>query len=188
MHLSPKPRIAFLLLLLLCASLACMGGAAATSQATPAGGQLAARDSDLPVKEIKVTQFFNATRINEVEVTREVVVTAPVEVVVVTAPVEVIVVTVVVEKIVAQVFEVTPTPGAPVSQFSSPGMFLVGKDIEAGTYQIQGECYWARLSCLEGELNCILANANISGQSYVTIRGEDMAFETSGSCSFTKTE
>ncbi len=186
MNLTPKPRIAFLLLLLLLsAALACMGGGAATSQATPAGGQLAARDSDLPVNEIEITRIVDATRIKEVEVTRIVDVTREV---VVTVPAEKVVVTVVVETFFEAIIDVTPTPGVPVSQFSSPGMFLVGKDIEAGTYQIQGECYWARLSCLEGELNCILANANISGQSYVTIRGEDKAFETSGSCSFTKTE
>ena len=83
---------------------------------------------------------------------------------------------------------VTATPQIPLVQFNSPGMLLVGTDVEPGTYKIEGDCYWERLSCLDGSFDCIIANAKIEGQSYVEILISDKAFNTNRSCSFTKTE
>jgi hypothetical protein len=83
---------------------------------------------------------------------------------------------------------VTATPQIPVVQFKGPGMFLVGTDIEEGTYKIEGECYWERLECLEGTFSCIISNGNVEGQGYVTILEKDIAFNTTRSCNFTKIE
>ncbi|GAB3188065.1 hypothetical protein [Nesterenkonia suensis] len=63
------------------------------------------------------------------------------------------------------------------------GVYLVGEDIQPGTYRMNLEgdrsCYWARLSGLSGELNDIITNDNVSGQGFVTIAESDVAFETS---------
>lgn len=66
----------------------------------------------------------------------------------------------------------------------APGTYIVGKDIQPGTYQgqagddILGSCYWARLSGLDGELGSILANTNAIGQFYVKVKATDYAFQT----------
>lgn len=59
------------------------------------------------------------------------------------------------------------------------GVFLVGEDIEPGTYASEGgtNCYWARLSSTSG--NDILANGLPGGPVTVTISESDAAFETS---------
>lgn len=60
------------------------------------------------------------------------------------------------------------------------GTYLVGTDIQAGTYRSTGNsgCYWSRLSGLSGGLGDIIANANVDGQAVVTIAASDKAFET----------
>lgn len=60
------------------------------------------------------------------------------------------------------------------------GVFLVGKDIQPGTYRNDGSngCYWARLSGTSGTLGDILANDNVVGQAVVTIASSDVAFQT----------
>ncbi|MGH3501210.1 MAG: hypothetical protein ACRDQA_10045 [Nocardioidaceae bacterium] len=68
------------------------------------------------------------------------------------------------------------------------GTYLVGEDIQPGTYRTKGPeegsltdmCYYARLSGTSGELGDIIANGNPSGQTVVTISASDEAFETTG--------
>jgi hypothetical protein len=68
------------------------------------------------------------------------------------------------------------------------GTYRVGKDIRPGTYRSLGGdgCYWARLKSFGGGLNAILANANASGPTLVTIKRTDKGFETSGCSNWTK--
>ncbi|MFG3304681.1 hypothetical protein [Streptomyces wuyuanensis] len=77
-------------------------------------------------------------------------------------------------------------PGPP-SSIDSDGTFLVGEDIQAGTYKSAGPeddnfglgCYWARHEDASGELTGIIANDNTTGQTRVTVnKGE--YFETKG--------
>ncbi|MFC9789146.1 hypothetical protein [Rhodococcus sp. NPDC127528] len=58
------------------------------------------------------------------------------------------------------------------------GIFLVGKDINPGTYRNSGTsgCYWQRSSGTSGDFDEILANGNENGPAVVTIRASDVAF------------
>lgn len=60
------------------------------------------------------------------------------------------------------------------------GVFVVGEDIEAGTYVSEGgtNCYWARLDSTSG--GDLLANGLPGGPVTVTISGSDAAFKTKG--------
>lgn len=68
------------------------------------------------------------------------------------------------------------------------GTWIVGDDIEPGTYRTQGpasagafgSCYYARLSGTSGELDDVIANDNSQGPTTVTISASDEAFETNG--------
>jgi hypothetical protein len=67
--------------------------------------------------------------------------------------------------------------------FPGNGTFLVGTDIEPGQYRNSGTgslgmCYWARLSGTSGDFGEIIANGLTEGQTVVTIRESDVAFET----------
>ncbi|MFD8262059.1 hypothetical protein ACFV19_24750 [Streptomyces griseoluteus] len=75
----------------------------------------------------------------------------------------------------------------PPSSFSGEGQYLVGEDVQAGTYQTGGpdkdsiipNCYWARLKNASGEFDAIIANDNLQGQGRVTLnKGE--YFKTTG--------
>ena len=61
-----------------------------------------------------------------------------------------------------------------------PGTYLVGRDIEAGTYRglpgddILNSCYWARISNVSGD-NDILANDNATGQYFIELLPSDFA-------------
>jgi hypothetical protein len=58
-----------------------------------------------------------------------------------------------------------------------PGMYLVGRDIEAGLYQGTGEsCYWERLRNVAGEFDGIIANDGPEGSFFVEISPTDFAF------------
>jgi hypothetical protein len=58
-----------------------------------------------------------------------------------------------------------------------PGIYLVGRDIQAGLYQGNGEsCYWERLENVAGELDGIIANDLIEGSFFVQIAPTDYAF------------
>lgn len=76
-----------------------------------------------------------------------------------------------------------PPPGE-LPQVLQPGMYLVGRDIQPGTYRgeagtdIMDSCYWARLSNVAGELDGILANDNATGQFYVQVAASDFALST----------
>ncbi|MFF4344817.1 hypothetical protein ACFY00_33455 [Kitasatospora sp. NPDC001540] len=70
-----------------------------------------------------------------------------------------------------------PSPDGPATSFSGDGKYLVGEDIEAGTYKTAGpaesvipNCYWARYKDASGELSSIIANENAQGQTRVTVR------------------
>ncbi|MFH9955918.1 hypothetical protein ACH4OX_17125 [Streptomyces roseolus] len=64
------------------------------------------------------------------------------------------------------------------------GTFLVGEEVEPGTYRSTGPagevCYWARLKGTTGEADEIIANSTSKGQSTVTVLASDKAFETNG--------
>ena len=60
------------------------------------------------------------------------------------------------------------------------GIYLVGKDVNPGTYRNSGgsSCYWQRSSGTSGNMGEILANGNESGPAVVTIQPSDVAFTT----------
>lgn len=71
------------------------------------------------------------------------------------------------------------------------GMYIVGKDIEPGTYKSEGGNgmgYWARLSGFSGDLDSIIANGNPDGSTIVEISSSDVGFETHGAGTWTKVE
>ncbi|MEV4557107.1 hypothetical protein AB0K51_08925 [Kitasatospora sp. NPDC049285] len=70
-----------------------------------------------------------------------------------------------------------PAPSGPATSFPGNGKYLVGEDIEAGTYKTAGpadsvipNCYWARYKDASGEFSSIIANGNVQGQTRVTVR------------------
>jgi hypothetical protein len=60
------------------------------------------------------------------------------------------------------------------------GIFIVGTDIESGTFQTSGGsgCYFARLSGFGGSLDEILANENTDAPAVVTIMPTDRGFKS----------
>lgn len=79
-------------------------------------------------------------------------------------------------------------PSTPAVNGITSGTYEVGVDIEPGKYKTAGPadtrywpmCYWARLKDTSGEMGSIIANDNIRGQTTVTIKPGDGAFETTG--------
>ncbi|MFF5303426.1 hypothetical protein ACFY5F_29090 [Streptomyces sp. NPDC013161] len=71
---------------------------------------------------------------------------------------------------------------APKGGIPGDGTFLVGKDIQAGTYRSEGKnkygCYWARLSDTTGEGSAIITNGNAQGPAIIKIAAADKAFQT----------
>ena len=64
------------------------------------------------------------------------------------------------------------------------GDFVVGKDIQPGTYRTRvgsPGCYWARLKGFSGTVEDVIANDNTDGPEVITIAASDMGF-TSTSC------
>lgn len=63
------------------------------------------------------------------------------------------------------------------------GDFQVGSDVKPGLYRTSGNtddmCYWERAKDSSGEPDSILANDNVSGTSYVTIKASDKLFKSS---------
>ncbi|MFG3495917.1 hypothetical protein [Streptomyces sp. NPDC047928] len=78
----------------------------------------------------------------------------------------------------------------PAGDIPGDGVFLVGEDIQPGTYRSDGAdtalCYWARLSDTTGEADDIIANGNAKGQIVVKIAPADAAFEASDCKPWTK--
>jgi hypothetical protein len=61
-----------------------------------------------------------------------------------------------------------------------PGMYIIGRDIQAGLYQGNGEsCYWERLENVDGSLDGIIANDGTNGNFFVQIAPTDFAFSIS---------
>lgn len=64
------------------------------------------------------------------------------------------------------------------------GTYLVGYDIQSGTYKGQAgsdfssSCYWERLGSVAGGFDSILANDNATGQFYVQVLPSDFALKT----------
>jgi hypothetical protein len=67
--------------------------------------------------------------------------------------------------------------------FSGDGDFQVGSDIKPGTYRSTGNtdgmCYWERAKDASGEMDSVLANDNVTGTSYVTVKATDKVFKSS---------
>jgi hypothetical protein len=82
----------------------------------------------------------------------------------------------------------TPTPAptpkpTPAPRVFDDGDWIVGTDIQPGTYRLREEpflCYWERLSGFSGSLDEIIANGNESGYAIVTIGKSDAGFSSSG--------
>jgi hypothetical protein len=76
----------------------------------------------------------------------------------------------------------------PATSFTD-GTFLVGSDIEAGTYKTSGPaddawvdgCYWERNKDDSGDFESIIANEYQEGPGRVTV-GSGEIFKTSGDC------
>jgi hypothetical protein len=86
-------------------------------------------------------------------------------------------------------------PAVPAGQIGE-GVWLVGQDVEPGTYRSPGAttvmgfnfCSWQRLSDTSGETSAIIASGtgNAGEQQVVTIAATDTAFEVSGCEPFVK--
>ena len=68
--------------------------------------------------------------------------------------------------------------------FDRDGDFRVGTDIKPGTYRTSGNtdgmCYWERAKDASGDTDSLLANDNVSGAGYVTVKATDKIFKSSG--------
>lgn len=68
--------------------------------------------------------------------------------------------------------------------FAGDGDFQVGSDVKPGTYRTTGNtdgmCYWERAKDSSGEVDSLLANDNVTGTSYVTVKATDKLFSSSG--------
>jgi len=76
-------------------------------------------------------------------------------------------------------------PEGPATSFSD-GTFLVGTDIEAGTYKSPGDdtgigCYWERAKDDSGDFDSIITNEAFDGPGRVTVKTGEI-FKTSGDC------
>lgn len=67
------------------------------------------------------------------------------------------------------------------------GTFVVGEDVQPGTYKTGGpeesvvpNCYWARLKSTSGDFEDIITNGNAQGPTTVTIAAGDGAFQSTG--------
>ncbi|MFI8070024.1 hypothetical protein ACIF85_14725 [Streptomyces sp. NPDC086033] len=67
--------------------------------------------------------------------------------------------------------------------FAGDGDFQVGSDIKPGTYRTTGNddgmCYWERAKDASGEMDSLLANDNVTGTSYVTVKATDKLLKSS---------
>ncbi len=79
----------------------------------------------------------------------------------------------------------TATPAAPTGPTAttiSDGVWLVGSQVEPGTYSNAGGewCYWTRLRSFNGQLTAIIANGISPAPQIVTIRPSDIGFGSQG--------
>lgn len=75
-------------------------------------------------------------------------------------------------------------PDDPPATRIEPGMWLVGTDIEPGTYRTTAAegCYWERLSGFSGDSDDRIANNFVEGPTIVEIDATDIGFSTDGDC------
>ncbi|MGW0884528.1 hypothetical protein [Streptomyces sp. NPDC002671] len=68
--------------------------------------------------------------------------------------------------------------------FDGDGEYQVGSDVKPGTYRSTGNtddmCYWERAKDASGDTDSLLANDNVTGTSYVTVKATDKLFKSSG--------
>jgi hypothetical protein len=68
----------------------------------------------------------------------------------------------------------------------TPGTWLVGSQLAAGTYRanVQAGCYWERVRDFSGRISAVIANDFVSnaGQQYVTIQSSDTGFSADDDC------
>ncbi len=78
------------------------------------------------------------------------------------------------------------TPPASASATITQGAWVVGSDIQPGTYSsnVLDGCYWERATSFDGTFGSIIANDFIStgGPAFVTILPTDAAFKTDDDC------
>lgn len=77
--------------------------------------------------------------------------------------------------------DAVPAPEQPLTEIV-PGMYIVGRDIEAGTWrgqvaEDQTPCYWERLSCVRGNIHCVIANGIGEGQFFIEVAPSDFALD-----------
>ncbi|MER6064594.1 hypothetical protein ABT167_26160 [Streptomyces sp. NPDC001792] len=74
--------------------------------------------------------------------------------------------------------------GKKKAAIAGDGEYQVGSDVKPGTYRTTGNsddmCYWERAKDAKGELDSLLANDNVTGTSYVTVKPTDKIFKSSG--------
>jgi hypothetical protein len=70
--------------------------------------------------------------------------------------------------------------GPRATTFGGDGMYLVGVDIEPGTYTSTGDGYWERLKSAVGGVDGIIVNGNAKGTATVKIAKTDRLFSSSG--------
>ena len=83
-----------------------------------------------------------------------------------------------------------PEPADPFPTTIGPGDYLVGIDIQPGTYRGEAgadeSCYWERLNSFSGGFNAIVANGNGEGQFFAEAQPGDVGFRTA--CELTLAE
>ncbi|MGJ5755342.1 hypothetical protein FB563_3566 [Streptomyces puniciscabiei] len=74
--------------------------------------------------------------------------------------------------------------GKKKAAIAGDGEYQVGSDVKPGTYRTTGNtddmCYWERAKDAKGETDSLLANDNVTGTSYVTVKPTDKIFKSSG--------
>lgn len=82
----------------------------------------------------------------------------------------------------------TSTPAPTFAHFGD-GTFIVGRDIQPGTYRTRqgsASCYYARLKGFGGTVDEIIANDNTDDTAIVTIAASDKGFQSTGCGTWTK--
>ncbi|MFC9096938.1 hypothetical protein [Streptomyces sp. NPDC057072] len=77
-----------------------------------------------------------------------------------------------------------PKPKGPATTIAGDGEYLVGTDMQAGTYRTAGPdnsvlCYWERAKDSTGSFDSIIANNNLQGSGRATVRKGEV-FKTTG--------
>ncbi|MFF4148164.1 hypothetical protein ACFY0A_44590 [Streptomyces sp. NPDC001698] len=75
-------------------------------------------------------------------------------------------------------------PKGPATSVAGDGEYLVGTDMQSGTYRTAGPdnsllCYWERAKDSTGDFDSIIANNNLQGSGRVTVH-KDEVFKTTG--------